>query len=224
MTMVRLATISCMLPFCFLRIATGRAHSRSDTGSLRGSTARILDTKLFTCVDNVCKEGFHKFYFNYSFADGCILQGYTTTTDLFLEYCDGSTIKLDISCAYEYSDDGFSKRAEFGPIKGEHSALIQYTIKTIQDNCACAQYCFHTTPLTSQQTPNLPFNRICEGVTCFDGFHCNNGRCIPSDSNAEIIFSSKEENSVSEIKILSLVCLARGNFDSFMTALNCTPI
>lgn len=208
MTMVRLAIISCMVPFCFLRITTGRAHSRSDTGSLRGSTARILDTKLFTCVDNVCKEGFHQFYFNYSFADGCILQGYTTTAELFLEYCDGSPIKLDISCTYEYSNDGFSKSAEFGPIKGKHSALTQYTIKTIQDNCACAQYCFHTAPVTSQQTLYLPSNRICEGVTCFDGFHCDNGRCIPSDSNPEIFSSSKEENPVSQIKIHSLVYLS----------------
>ena len=150
--MVRLATLSCTVYLCLFSIAIASVRSSGDTVSLRGSTARLLDTNLFSCVDNVCQEGHHKFYFNYTFADGCNLQGYTTTADLFLEYCNGSPIKLDISCTYEYSNDGFSNNDGFGPKKGEHSAVTQYTIKTLQDNCACAQYCFHTAPVPSQQT------------------------------------------------------------------------
>jgi len=116
-----------------------------DTSShFRGANIRSLTLQKFTCVDRVCKEGVHKYHFLYTFADGCVLQGYTKTSDLLLQYCDGnSTIRLDISCTSDYVN-GLSTNSSFGPnAEDKHAPVADYTIKTLQENCECAQYCGH---------------------------------------------------------------------------------
>lgn len=102
---------SCILALCSLTTTTASTGSSSDPGNFRGSNLRALRTNLYTCVD--CMN------FIFSFAESCILQGYTKTTNLLLEYCDGSSIKLDISCTSEYNTDGFSNMIGFGPNKGD---------------------------------------------------------------------------------------------------------
>lgn len=198
--MMQLTKIGCILAaLCSVTTTTSSTTSSGNPGKLRGSNSRALKTSLYTCVDNVCQEGLHKFYFNYSFADGCVLQGYTKTTDLLLEYCDGSSIQLDISCTSEYSPAGFSNKVGFGPIEGEQSPITQYTIKTLQENCACAQYCYHTAPEAPPQVPSLPFDHVCEGVNCFDGHHCINGECVPNDSEKDTSTPSNQVSPVSQI-------------------------
>lgn len=125
----------------------------TESNHLRGANVRSL-VQEFTCVDRVCKEGVHKYHFSYTFADGCVLQGYTKTSDLLLQYCDNSTIKLDISCTFDYVN-GLSTNSSYGPNADDnHAPVANYTIKTLLDNCECAQYCEHGTVDTS--TPDSP--------------------------------------------------------------------
>lgn len=192
-----------ILALCFSIIVSASSRRDATIGTLRGSTtARGLNSNLMSCVDKVCKKGLHKFYFNYSFVDGCVLQGYTKYTDLQLEYCDGSSIRIDISCTSEYSKEGFSTVAGFGPTKGQNPAISQYTIKTLQSDCACAQYCLHTAPAATNLIPSLPFDYVCEEVASFDGFRCINGECVENVNQESSISPLRETNPVSLFYIL----------------------
>jgi len=124
-----------------LYLSSGTAVETSS--HIRGLNIRSLTMQKFTCVDRVCREGVHKYHFLYTFADGCVLQGYTKTSDLLLQYCDNSTIKLGISCTSDYVN-GLSTNSSFGPnAEDKHALVANYTIKTLQENCECTQYCGH---------------------------------------------------------------------------------
>jgi len=127
----------------------------SGTNQLRGlkkAAAQRALPSVFTTVNDACVAGTDTWHFIYKFTDDCILQGYTTTPDLTLKYCDGSTIKLDISCSTNpYDKDGFSTKAGYGPSKG-NAAVAKYTIKSLQSGtCECAQYCAYGTTTMDQQ-------------------------------------------------------------------------
>lgn len=191
-----------LLALCLSIIVLASSRRDSTIGTLRGSTtARALNSNLISCVDNFCKKGLHKFYFNYSFVDGCVLQGYTKDTDLQLEYCDGSSIKIDISCTSEYSKEGFSTVPGFGPTKGQNPAISQYTITTLQNDCACAQYCLHTAPTAPNLIPSLPFDYVCEEIASFDGFRCIDGECVENFNQESSISLLRETNPVSLFNI-----------------------
>lgn len=175
-------------------------NSRNEAAAsqLRGITAtRALNGNLISCVDKLCKAGLHNFYFRYSFVDGCVLDGYTKRTDLALKYCDGSLIRIDISCTNEYSVEGYSTSPDFGPTKGVNPAINQYTIKTLRSDCQCAQYCLHTASMAPSLIPSLPFASVCDEVSSFDGFRCINGECIENTKQESGTNYSSEENLVS---------------------------
>jgi len=144
----------------------------------------------FTKVYDVCVAGRDSWHFIYTFDDGCVLQGYTSTSDLTLQWCQGPSykqyppIKLDISCTSQYSTDGYSTEAGYGPNKNEHPAISKYTIKTLQaTDCECAQYCSYGSPedqsttTTSQQiVPQQPVPLpSCSTIKCKEGYQCKEG-------------------------------------------------
>jgi len=145
--------------FALLAVTTlcGQLAIRSATGNfvtslpmfnkLRGKNAqRALPS--FTEVDDVCKPGHDTWEFHYTFKDGCVLKGFTATPDLTLKYCDGTPIKLDISCSSNpYDKNGFSTSPDYGPsVDDKHAAVDQFTIKTLHSNsCDCSQYCAYGT-------------------------------------------------------------------------------
>jgi hypothetical protein len=190
--------ISYILALFLSTIVISSSSIEAAEGQLRGIIGtRALNGNLISCVDKVCKAGQHKFYFRYSFVDGCVLDGYTKSTDLLLEYCDGSLIKIDIGCTKEYSKEGYSTSPAFGPTKGVNPAIYQYTIKTLYSDCQCAYYCLHTASAALNLIPSLPFDSGCEEVTSFDGFRCINGECVENLKQEFGSSSSNIENLVS---------------------------
>jgi hypothetical protein len=193
-----LKMISYILALFLSTIVISSSSIEAAEGQLRGIIGtRALNGNLISCVDKVCKAGQHKFYFRYSFVDGCVLDGYTKSTDLLLEYCDGSLIKIDIGCTKEYSKEGYSTSPAFGPTKGVNPAIYQYTIKTLYSDCQCAYYCLHTASAALNLIPSLPFDSGCEEVTSFDGFRCINGECVENLKQEFGSSSSNIENLVS---------------------------
>ncbi len=119
--------------------------------------------KALTKVYDSCVPGRDSWHFIYTFDDGCVLQGFASTSDLTLEWCQGPSfksyppIKLDISCTSPYSKAGYSAVAGFGPVQGEHPAVAQYTIKTLETNdCECAQYCSYGSQEEKGKTVAIP--------------------------------------------------------------------
>jgi SdrD B-like domain len=93
-------------------------------------------------VDTQCNAEKHKWWFDYEFADGCKLKGFSVDSTVTMNYCDtGKTITLDISCSTKYVN-GYSSDAKFGPTINVHAALINYGSGTLQPgDCVCKEFC-----------------------------------------------------------------------------------
>jgi hypothetical protein len=207
-------------------VTIGTTHNYRD-GKLHGvvTTIRGLLAKnspaQTTKVNEACMPGRDKFQFIYTFDDGFFLQGYTSTSDLTLQWCQGPSykkyppIKLDISCTSQYSTDGYSTEAGYGPNKGEHPAVSKCTFKTLQGtDCECAQYCSYgspedqTTATTQQQTVAVsqPTTTCAAGMDKYHYTHSFEGGCTlegySTTSSVMVSLCDKKDT----VMILDLSC------------------
>ena len=96
--------------------------------------------------DTTYVEGTHKIRYKYT-PEGCVLEGYASSVDIQLNWCDSSCgpIDLHVSCSDDYVN-GFSTKGN-GPRPNQHPPIEKYFIQKLNKDCSLKANCEKSTDL-----------------------------------------------------------------------------